>query len=162
MCLLVRGRGAFRAYRNPFSLVTLATKKTSFRSMQFSPIIFACVALGGALGAISRYVVSSWVASTMGHGFPWGTFAVNIVGSFLMGLIIELGALKLSLGPDVRAVIITGFLGAFTTFSTFSLDVATLYERGSFALAAVYVVASVSVGISVLFGAMALVRGALQ
>ncbi len=130
--------------------------------MQFSPIIFACVALGGALGAISRHVVSHWMNSLLGHGFPWGTFTVNIVGSFMMGLIIELGALKFSIGPELRAIIITGFLGAFTTFSTFSLDVATLYERGNFALAALYVTVSVFIGISALFGAMALVRGAFQ
>ncbi|MEQ5774830.1 MULTISPECIES: fluoride efflux transporter CrcB [unclassified Thalassospira] len=130
--------------------------------MQFSPIIFACVALGGALGAMSRYVVSGWFNAALGHGFPWGTFAVNIIGSFIMGLVIELGALKFSIGPEIRAVVITGFLGAFTTFSTFSLDVATLYERGSFALAALYVTVSVFVGISALFGAMALVRGAVQ
>jgi CrcB protein len=130
--------------------------------MQFSPLLIASIALGGAIGAVARHSVSVMMGSMLGNGFPWGTVTVNIVGSFLMGALIELSALKLSIGPEMRALLVTGFLGAFTTFSTFSLDVATLYERGNLGLAALYVIVSVVVGISALFGAMALVRGILQ
>ncbi|NIZ03188.1 fluoride efflux transporter CrcB [Thalassospira lucentensis] len=130
--------------------------------MHFSPLLIASIALGGAIGAVARHSVSVMMGSIMGSGFPWGTLTVNIVGSFLMGALIELSALKLSLTPEVRALLVTGFLGAFTTFSTFSLDVATLYERGSLGLSALYVMVSVVVGISALFGAIALVRGILQ
>lgn len=130
--------------------------------MQFSPLFIASIALGGAIGAVARHSVSVLTGSVLGSGFPWGTLTVNIVGSFLMGVLIELSALKLSIGPELRAFLVTGFLGAFTTFSTFSLDVATLYERGNLGLAALYVSVSVVVGISALFGAIALVRGILQ
>ncbi|RCK31014.1 protein CrcB [Thalassospira xiamenensis] len=130
--------------------------------MQFSPLFIASIALGGAIGAVARYGVSAFMGATLGHGFPWGTLTVNIVGSFVMGLLIELSAVKLSLSPEMRAFLVTGFLGAFTTFSTFSLDVATLYERGNIGLSGLYVAVSVCVGIAALFGAIALVRGVLQ
>tara|TARA_E500000305_G_scaffold79106_1_gene64892 strand:- start:194 stop:586 length:393 start_codon:yes stop_codon:yes gene_type:complete len=130
--------------------------------MQFSPLFIASIALGGAIGAVARHSVSVMMGSIMGSGFPWGTLTVNIVGSFLMGALIEISALKLSLSPEMRALLVTGFLGAFTTFSTFSLDVATLYERGNLGLTALYIIVSVVVGISALFGAIALVRGILQ
>lgn len=130
--------------------------------MQFSPLFIASIALGGAIGAVARHSVSVMMGSIMGSGFPWGTLTVNIVGSFLMGALLEISALKLSLSPEMRALLVTGFLGAFTTFSTFSLDVATLYERGNLGLTALYIIVSVVVGISALFGAIALVRGILQ
>ncbi|RCK21159.1 fluoride efflux transporter CrcB [Thalassospira lucentensis] len=130
--------------------------------MQFSPLFIASIALGGAIGAVARHSVSVMMGSIMGGGFPWGTLTVNIVGSFLMGALLEVSALKLSLSPEIRALLVTGFLGAFTTFSTFSLDVATLYERGNLGLTALYIIVSVVVGISALFGAIALVRGILQ
>ena len=130
--------------------------------MHFSPLLIASIALGGAIGAVARHSVSVMMNSVMGTGFPWGTFTVNVVGSFLMGALIEVSALKLSMGLETRALLVTGFLGAFTTFSTFSLDVVTLYERGNMGLSALYVIVSVVVGISALFGAIALVRGILQ
>ncbi|MCC9625713.1 fluoride efflux transporter CrcB [Thalassospira sp. MA62] len=130
--------------------------------MQFSPLFIASIALGGAIGAVARHSVSAFMVSMMGTGFPWGTLVVNVVGSFLMGALIEFSALKLSMGPEMRALLVTGLLGAFTTFSTFSLDVATLYERGNLGLSALYVIVSVVVGISALFGAIALVRGIVQ
>ncbi|MFH1806321.1 MAG: fluoride efflux transporter CrcB [Pseudomonadota bacterium] len=130
--------------------------------MQFSPVLFACIGLGGALGAMARYGVTSFMGATFGTGFPWGTLTVNIAGSFLIGLLIEIGALKWSFGPEMRAFMITGFLGAFTTFSTFSLDFATLYDRGNLALAAIYVAVSVGLGIIGFFGAMILARGVFQ
>ncbi|MBT5267539.1 MAG: fluoride efflux transporter CrcB [Rhodospirillaceae bacterium] len=116
------------------------------------------VALGGAVGAVARYKVTAMFLHLFGSGFPYGTLFVNVVGSFAMGVLIELLALKIELSQEVRAMIVTGVLGAFTTFSTFSLDVAYLWERGNLAGTALYVAGSVVLAIGALFGAMALVR----
>ncbi|MEK9902126.1 MAG: CrcB family protein, partial [Rhodospirillaceae bacterium] len=77
------------------------------------------------------------------HGFPWGTLAVNILGSFVMGALVHIMAVSWSVSPELRALLTVGGLGAFTTFSTFSLDAVALYERGQLMLAAGYVLASV-------------------
>ncbi|WP_028795218.1 fluoride efflux transporter CrcB [Thalassobaculum salexigens] len=116
------------------------------------------VALGGALGAVLRYKTVGWIAHLIGHGFPWGTLAVNVVGSFAMGALIELGALKLNLSGEMRAFLAVGLLGAFTTFSTFSLDVATLWERGAVMATGAYIAASVALSILALFAGLAFVR----
>lgn len=116
------------------------------------------VALGGALGAVARYKTIGWVAHLMGHGFPWGTLAVNVLGSFAMGALVELGALKLNLSPELRAFLAVGLLGAFTTFSTFSLDVATLWERGAFMATGAYIAASAALSILALFAGLSIVR----
>ncbi len=116
------------------------------------------VGAGGALGAISRYLV--YLASTkfLGLEFPYGTLIVNIVGSFLMGVLIELLALVWDTSPQTRLFLAVGFLGALTTFSTFSLDVAVLYERKWFALTSVYIFASVVLSIGALFAGLHVVR----
>lgn len=109
----------------------------------------AWVALGGALGAVARYAASSWVSQLTVHSaFPWGTFVVNVVGScalgFLMALGIGDGGLLL---PQHRHLAGTGFLGAFTTFSTFSFETLEAVESGDLRLAALYVVASFACGL---------------
>lgn len=92
--------------------------------------IFA-IATGGALGAVLRFLVSSGVYQWLGRGFPYGTLAVNIIGSFLLGLLTEgLVIQRIALGVDYRAAILIGFIGAFTTFSTFSLETLYLLEQG--------------------------------
>ncbi len=116
------------------------------------------VAAGGALGAVGRHFVNTAAVHLLGSGFPWGTLTVNVVGSFVMGVIIELSALVWSPGLELRAFLTVGILGAFTTFSTFSLDVALLYERGQLALAAGYITLSVTLSVGALFAAMALIR----
>jgi CrcB protein len=116
------------------------------------------IALGGAIGAVGRHYVSVAMVLLLGHGFPWGTVAVNIAGSFLMGALIETMALAWSPSAEMRALLTVGVLGAFTTFSTFSLDVATLYERGATLQLAVYIVASVAVSILALFAGLRLMR----
>lgn len=88
------------------------------------------VALGGAVGAVGRYLVVTRLGELLGYGFPYGTLAVNVIGSFLMGCLVEASALALPLSTEARGLILVGGLGAFTTFSTFALDVATFYERG--------------------------------
>lgn len=99
------------------------------------------VALGGAIGALGRYLTGVVTIRLMGPGFPWGTLTVNVVGSFLMGLVVVVLARKF--GNAYAPFLMTGVLGGFTTFSAFSLDALTIYERGQSGLAAAYVAASV-------------------
>lgn len=90
------------------------------------------IGLFGALGCVARYLVSGWIYALAGRAFPWGTLAVNIFGSFILGLIME-GTLRSSLIPaQVRIGVTIGFLGGFTTFSTFSYETFRLLEDGSF------------------------------
>lgn len=97
----------------------------------------------GALGCLSRYLVSGWVYALAGRGLPYGTLAVNIVGSLLLGLIMEGGLRSALLPADLRMGITTGFMGGFTTFSTFSYETVRLLEDGSFVAAGANIVLNV-------------------
>ncbi len=101
------------------------------------------VAAGGAAGAVARYLVMSGVGHWLGAAFPYGTIVVNVIGSFVLGALVEVLALVWTIGADLRAFLVVGVLGSFTTFSTFSLDVVTLVQRGQLGFAGLYVVASV-------------------
>lgn len=116
------------------------------------------VFVGGGLGAVSRHLTGMAVMRASGPGFPWGTMVVNIIGSFVMGCLIAWLARRSSGDADLRLLLATGFLGGFTTFSAFSLDAVTLYERGALTAAAAYVIASVTVSILALFGGLWLAR----
>jgi CrcB protein len=116
------------------------------------------VALGGALGSAARYMVGLASGALFGMGFPWGTVAVNIAGSFAMGLVIALAALKLQVTNELRLFLATGILGGFTTFSAFSLDFALLFERRDYGLACLYLAGSVGLSILALFAGLHLVR----
>jgi CrcB protein len=116
------------------------------------------VAAGGAFGAVSRYLVYVLAGQFLGTGFPFGTLIVNVVGSFLMGVLAEGTALVWTVNPQLRLFVAVGILGAFTTFSTFSLDVAVLYERGRLGLVSGYIMVSVICSIGALFAGMYLVR----
>lgn len=116
------------------------------------------VFLGGGLGAVCRYAANLGVTRAVGHGFPWGTMAVNVVGSLAMGLLIAWLARRSAGDLDLRLLLATGFLGGFTTFSAFSLDAVALYERGALTAAAAYVMASVTLSILALFGGLWLAR----
>lgn len=96
-----------------------------------------------------------------GGGFPYGIFAANILGSALMGVLIELGAGRLHFSLELRSFLVVGVLGAFTTFSTYSLDVVLLAERGHWLASGLYMVLSVVLSVGALLGAMALVRALL-
>lgn len=100
------------------------------------------VAAGGALGSVLRYVVSVLAIEAFGLGFPWGTLAVNVIGSGLIGVCAGLG-----LGGELRLLLVTGVLGGFTTFSAFSLETGLLWQRGWW-LAVVYVAASLGLGLA--------------
>lgn len=90
------------------------------------------IGLFGAFGCISRYVISGWVLAATGSVFPYGTLAVNVAGSFLLGLIMEGSQHSTLLSPEIRLGLTVGFLGGFTTFSTFSYETIRLLEEGSF------------------------------
>lgn len=112
------------------------------------------VGIGGFLGAIARYVVSGWV-SRVDEAFPWGTFVVNMSGSFLLGFVVGLMGERLALHPDLRVGITVGFIGAYTTFSTFALETFELGETRAIAAAAINVVASVAIGIVAVWAGLA-------
>ncbi|MBO9465852.1 fluoride efflux transporter CrcB [Tropicibacter sp. R15_0] len=114
------------------------------------------VALGGASGAVLRYLTGLAAMRLIGPGFPWGTLIVNILGSFAMGVLVVVLA-HLS-GQRFAPLLMTGFLGGFTTFSAFSLDAVTLYERGDAGLAMLYVLASVLFSIAALFAGLLIAR----
>jgi CrcB protein len=101
------------------------------------------IAGGGALGAVARFGVSTGVYRWLGRDFPWGTLAVNGLGSFAMGLLFVLLLERALLAPELRSAVLIGFLGSFTTFSTFSLETLTLVEQGEAVRALLNVVGSV-------------------
>jgi CrcB protein len=114
---------------------------------------FIAVGFGGALGAMARYGVGVAAVRALGHGFPVGVLSVNIFGSFLMGVFVVLAAQRGLTGW--APFVMTGVLGGFTTFSAFSLEAVTLYERGELTQAGLYV------GLSVVLSIGGLVLGLL-
>lgn len=120
--------------------------------------LILAIAAGGAIGAVGRHFVNVGAVTMLGTGFPYATLIVNVVGSFLMGVLIHVMAVSWTVSPEMRALLTVGGLGAFTTFSTFSLDVALLYERGQLFLAGVYIVMSVAASIGALFIGLKLSR----
>ena len=106
---------------------------------------YLAVAFGGALGAMSRFFVYSAFQRAGTSSFPWATLTVNVAGSFLLGIAFILITERMEIGVYWRGVVTIGFLGAFTTFSTFSMDVIGLLEQGSYNNAILYVLSSVAV-----------------
>ena len=109
------------------------------------------VALGGALGAVGRYLVAMQALRWFGPQLPVGTFVVNVVGSFALGLLVEFLALRTTVTPEIRAFLVIGVLGGFTTFSAFSLDMSLMIERSEYVQAAGYAMASVVLSVGALF-----------
>lgn len=101
------------------------------------------IACFGALGCLTRFFLSGWVYAVLGKDFPYGTFAVNIIGAFLIGLIMEFSVRSALVPPVLRVGLTVGFLGGLTTFSTFSLETFRLLEEGAFLIAAANVLLSV-------------------
>jgi len=116
------------------------------------------VAFGGAVGSLLRYYAGQWALRLMGPSFPWGTLVVNIVGCFVIGVFAEMIARRFNASEELRLLLITGFLGGFTTFSAFSLDAISLFERGALAAAAAYVVASVGLSMAAVVAGLAVTR----
>ncbi|WP_291736103.1 fluoride efflux transporter CrcB, partial [Leisingera sp. F5] len=116
------------------------------------------VALGGAIGAVCRYLAGLGIIRVLGHhDFPVAVITVNVIGSFLMGMFVVAAAMRglTHLSP----LVMTGLLGGFTTFSAFSLETANLIERGAFGQAALYVVLSVGLSVGGLFLGLMAARG---
>ncbi len=111
--------------------------------MSLSAQSLLAVASGGALGAASRYAVVVFCAQVLGSSFPWGTLAVNVVGSLLMGVMFKWFLVSGELSENLRLFLTTGFLGGFTTFSAFSLDAVGLVQQSAYSLSLLYVMASV-------------------
>ena len=107
--------------------------------------IAVAVALCGAMGCLARYFISGWVYDIFGRSFPYGTFVVNILGAFIIGLLMEFGIRSTLIPPTLRMGITVGFLGGLTTFSTFSYETFRLLEEGDFITATVNVIISVIV-----------------
>lgn len=117
------------------------------------------VALGGAFGSVSRYLLNNQVRAVLGTGWPSGIFTINVLGGFLMGCLV--GVLAFRGGADQekwRVLVGVGVLGGFTTFSSFSLDVALMIERRAYGQAAAYSLASVAVSVAALFAGLFLMR----
>ncbi|MEB2843371.1 fluoride efflux transporter CrcB [Rhizobiales bacterium RZME27] len=109
------------------------------------------VAAGGAVGSVFRYLVGIWAVRLFGTAFPWGTLAINVVGSFVIGLLAEMIARRFGGSTEMRLLLVTGLCGGFTTFSSFSLEFVGLVERGAMPLAVSYLAASVILAIGATF-----------
>ena len=106
-------------------------------------VTLVAIALGGAVGSVLRYLLAVWVHDRMPGGFPYGTLSVNIIGSFLIGVVFVIIQSRFPGSEIVRASVIVGLLGGFTTFSTFSLETLTLIQTGYWASAVLNIIVSV-------------------
>jgi CrcB protein len=116
------------------------------------------VLAGGALGSGARYLVSTWMADRFGIAFPWGTLTVNVVGSFIIGVIATLADELGSVGPNARIFLVVGVLGGFTTFSSFSLETLRLAEQDELTRAAGNIAANFALAVGAAFLGIIAVR----
>jgi CrcB protein len=124
----------------------------------FSILNIAAIAGGGALGAAARYGVTTTGAHIWGMHFPYGTMLVNVLGSFAIGALVGLFAHSFSPSEALKLFLVTGFLGSFTTFSAYSLDVSALIARGEMVPAGIYAAGSVIFSLMAVFLGMAAAR----
>jgi CrcB protein len=120
--------------------------------------LYLLVALGGAIGSVARFVVGRAVDRAWVGAFPAGTLLVNVLGSLLMGALAVWIVARFENDPAVRAFVLTGMLGGFTTFSAFSIDAIGLIERGETVAAVAYIVASVTLSLAACLAGAALAR----
>ena len=120
------------------------------------------IAVGGSLGAVARYYFSIGAAKFLGTALPWGTSLENLIGCFAMGVLAELMDIFWMPSEEIKAFLTIGFLGAFTTFSTFSLDFALFHGRGELLMGGLYVLTSVIASIGGVFLGMLLIRVIFQ
>lgn len=117
-------------------------------------MILFLIALGGAVGSIARYLIGGAIQRSSASGFPVGTLFVNVAGCFLIGVFVRY-LLNMQTSSDLRALLVVGFCGGFTTFSTFSFETVGLIEGGEYARAAIYIVGSVVLCLVATFAGMA-------
>ena len=120
------------------------------------------IAVGGAIGAVGRYSVMTVVSHLFGAGYPYGTIMVNLIGSFVLGGLVESLKYFSVISNELQVFLIVGVLGSFTTFSTFSMDVVVLMQRNEIFAAGLYILGSIVVSIGGLFLAMILFRQLFQ
>jgi fluoride exporter len=120
--------------------------------------MFWAIAVGSAVGGVSRYYLSTSVQQRLGATFPWGTLLVNLIGSLLVGFIIRYALASPAVTSEIRALLTTGFCGGFTTFSTYSFETATLIEEGQYERAGAYALGSVLLAVAATFCGFLLAR----
>jgi CrcB protein len=121
-------------------------------------IAIAAVAIGGALGSVLRYLVSSWFVARLGSEFPWGTFAINVSGSLLIGIVLQLALSRAGMSPYVRLFFATGILGGYTTFSAYAFEVYALGNDALRVQSVAYALGSVAAGVAAAYSGVTLVR----
>lgn len=124
--------------------------------------LLLAVALGGAVGAVGRHLISTQIYQLIGGTFPWGTLAANVIGCAVLGSLVELMALVWSPTEEIRAFLTVGMLGALTTFSAFSLEVVLMMQRREWLIAAPYAVLSVVLSVGAMILAMSALRAILR
>ena len=108
------------------------------------------IGIGGFVGAVSRYGLALWIGQRWGRAFPLGTFVINVSGSFLIGLLMTLLAERFTVNPQWRLLLVVGFLGAYTTFSTFEYETGALLKDGEWTFAMLNIILSVVAGFAAL------------
>jgi CrcB protein len=119
---------------------------------------YFAIAIGGTLGCWARYGMTVLIQAIWGRDFPYATLSINVLGSFLMGFLFIETLERLTIGPHFRIGVLTGFLGGFTTFSTFAMEALLLAEQGDAAKSALYVILSVGLGLAAAFGGAYIAR----
>jgi CrcB protein len=121
-------------------------------------VTYLLIGIGGFLGANARYLVGGWIAERYGTSFPYGTLIINVSGSFMLGFFLVIISERLLAHPNWRLFFAIGFLGAYTTFSTFSFESLALIQERSYLLALTNMVGSVVLGLIAALGGMAIAR----
>ncbi|MBT4203680.1 MAG: fluoride efflux transporter CrcB [Rhodobiaceae bacterium] len=116
------------------------------------------VGFGGFLGAISRYLINIFMLKIVSSSFPWSTLLINVLGSFLMGALVEVFSQKINFSYELKLLLFVGFLGSFTTFSTFSLDAVSMFGRGENLYSFLYISLSVLLSVGSLIFAMHIMK----
>ncbi len=119
---------------------------------------FLLIAAGAVLGANARYLVSLWAADRFGAAFPYGTLIVNVTGCLVLGFLISLSTGRIGLAPDVRLLLAVGFLGSYTTFSSFAVESLTLAQDGSLGRSLINLFANNLIGLTAAWVGMVLAR----
>ena len=125
---------------------------------EFSLNLVLAAAVGGALGAVVRHLVVQQTTNIFGADLPWGTFIVNTIGSFILGVAVQVFALIWTPGQAFQVMLTVGLCGSLTTFSAFSMDLVMLFEQGFLTKAGIYLVVSILSSVTALLAGMALIR----